>query len=291
MKSGDAEYLLSKPGTVVARLPGNGMSWGIFENPREVLTAFSIDEVKNVFDILDERSREGRALAGFISYDAAPAFDAAHKIKAPSACLPLLWFGVYNTFRKFEFSGECSPEIPEITPELDKDKYLESLAKVKNYIYEGDIYQANLTYRMHGKMSSGAEGLFLSLFNKHPAPYSAFVNTGEFKIVSNSPELFIETGDGTIKSIPMKGTSPRSPFSDEDAELARSLSIDPKNNAENLMITDMVRNDLGRICVSGTVKTGIHMPRFIRWLVQSEVNCGKGFLSMKYSRPFFRRHR
>ena len=256
MKSGDAEYLLSKPGTVVARLPGNGMSWGIFENPSEILSAFSLDEVKKSLDILDERSREGRALAGFINYEAAPAFDAAHKIKAPSACLPLLWFGVYNTFRKFEFSGGSIQKIPEITPELDKGSYLDSVGNVKKYIYEGDIYQANLTYRMHGKMSSGAEELFLSLFNKHPAPYSAFVNAGEFKIVSNSPELFIETGAGTIKSIPMKGTARRSPFPEEDAELARALSIDPKNNAENLMITDMVRNDLGRICVPGTVKTG-----------------------------------
>ena len=256
MKSGDAEHFLSQPGTVVARLPGDGLEWGIFEDPLEVLTAFSCDGIKRVLDLTGIRAQEGRALAGFISYEAAPGFDRVHKVKAAPGIMPLIWFGVYERFRKFEFSGECSPEVPEISPEIDSDKYRELLAKVKKYIYEGDIYQANLTYRMRGKMLSDAEALFLSLFSKHPAPYSAFVNTGEFKIVSNSPELFIETGGGVIKSIPMKGTSPRSPFPDEDAELARTLAVDPKNNAENLMITDMVRNDLGRICVPGTVRTG-----------------------------------
>lgn len=255
MKSGDAEYLLSQPGTVITRLPGEDPEWGIFERPCEVLTARFCDEIKQVLDLVNIRTRDGMAVAGFISYEAAPGFDPAHKVKAPSMPVPLLWFGVYDSCRNFKFPEATVTGLAGIAPELERMDYFSALARVKDYIYEGDIYQANLTYRMRGKCLE-PEKLFLALCCRHSAPYSAFVNTGDLKIVSNSPELFIETDGTSIKSVPMKGTSPRSPFPDDDASLAKALSCDPKNNAENLMITDMVRNDLGRICVPGSVKTG-----------------------------------
>ncbi|OGV33420.1 MAG: aminodeoxychorismate synthase, component I [Lentisphaerae bacterium GWF2_45_14] len=278
MKSGEGKLSLSSRGTVISRLPGDNLKWGIFSNPLEVLESVSPCDVRGVLESVNEHVREGRAAAGFISYEAAPAFDRANKVKMSLAAgMPLVWFGIYDSFREFEFSGDFSPEIPVIVPEMDNKSYLDSIGLVKDYIFEGDIYQANFTFRLRGNILSQPDELFLSLFGKHPAPYSAFVNTGKIKIVSNSPELFIESENGMIKSMPMKGTFPRSPFPDEDAEAARRLSSDPKNNAENLMITDMVRNDLGRICVPGTVKTGplFHVDTYATLHQMISTVCGK----------------
>lgn len=215
--------------------------------------------------VLEKKVGKGKFAAGFLSYEAAPAFDKAHKVRNLTD-FPLLWFGIYDHAPKiFAPNLESVIEFKHIDskPELTKDEYVSAIRKIEKYIGDGDIYQANFTFRSEiffsGKRNFDPEipyHLFESLFQIHPVPYAAYVNTGQAELVSISPELFLEKSSLKIRSMPMKGTAHRRLSAIDDLKAAEALSKDPKNRAENIMIVDMVRNDLGRICRLGSVKAG-----------------------------------
>ena len=239
--------------------------WGLFESPVDVLVADDIDQVPELLALLEKEVGEGKFAAGFISYEAAPAFDKAHKVKELTE-FPLMWFGIYEKAPKM-----YAPNFPSINemaqidsiPELTEDEYISAVRKIEKYIGDGDIYQANFTFRskicFSGKPDFDAAipyHFFASLFRSHPVPYAAYVNTGKEELVSISPELFLERSASVIRSMPMKGTAHRRLSAADDLRAAEELSMDPKNRAENIMIVDMVRNDFGRICRLGSVKAG-----------------------------------
>lgn len=139
-------------------------------------------------------------------------------------------------------------------PEITKEEYIARLNDIHENLIQGNIYQANFTFRCHAGKENEPERLFLNLCSRHPVPYAAFLNLSpELKILSLSPELFLERTREHLKSSPMKGTAKRDPLGVQDMKAAEWLSKDPKNLAENLMITDMVRNDFGRICQPGSI--------------------------------------
>jgi para-aminobenzoate synthetase/4-amino-4-deoxychorismate lyase len=246
--------ILQEKGTVVCRL-SNKDGWGLFHSPEKILEARNIEETKDAISKLEAQLAQGKYAAGFISYEAAGAFDKAALTKDVDN-FPLAWFGIYSAPpESFEFPMEAKDSYPvTMLPDIKENDYLETVGRIKDYIFEGDIYQANLTFRLRGKEIPSPSGLFISMQNSHPAPYSAFVNAGEFQIASNSPELFLEIKDGYIKTRPMKGTESRKENPVKDQEAKEHLEKDSKNRAENLMILDMSRNDLGRICQFGSIK-------------------------------------
>jgi len=253
MQLSDLIQKMNKTGASICRLPDSDQ-WALFDTPVKILIAEQLDAIPSVISKLEESLNKGHYAAGFISYEAAPIFDSAYRVK-PKADFPLCWFAVYDSKPKEIDFPTCDYTLPEhfLTPKISKNHYNKSIDKILQYIENGDIYQANNTIRAFGsKVESPAE-LFLALAGSHPVPYACYVNTGNHKIVSISPELFLEKNGDKITSFPMKGTASRDPQKDIDDRIAENLSRDEKNCAENVMIVDMVRNDFGRVCKAGSI--------------------------------------
>lgn len=142
-----------------------------------------------------------------------------------------------------------------ITPNFTPGGYSDAFMKVQDYLKSGDCYQVNLAQRFSAKAEGNAFQAYLKLRSISPAPYAAFLNLPQAQIMCNSPERFIHVKDGIVETKPIKGTRPRSGKEDLDKRLANELSTHPKDQAENLMIVDLLRSDLGKVCVPGTVRT------------------------------------
>lgn len=153
--------------------------------------------------------------------------------------------------------GYIAPEVKSFTSPMSDAEYLYNARQIIASIHAGDLYQANLTRKYQGSLTSQPNhfSLFRELCHNSPAAYSAYIRLGERHILSSSPEQFLSiTPGGYITSRPIKGTAPRSASVSEDNKAAQELSTSPKDRAENLMITDLMRNDLARSCVPGSIK-------------------------------------
>ncbi len=137
---------------------------------------------------------------------------------------------------------------------MTKDYYLGAIAKTKKHIYDGDVYQINFSQRFSADFCAEPYKLFLWQNKFNPSPYSAFIDAGDYKIVSASPELFININNGAIMTCPIKGTRPRAGDEAADEKNYNELITNEKEKAELDMIIDLERNDLGRICRPGTIK-------------------------------------
>ena len=140
------------------------------------------------------------------------------------------------------------------TLRTEKRAYLRSIARALDYIAAGDLYQVNLSHRIECPFDGDPIGLFIDLARRNPAPFSAYIDAGDFQVVSASPERFLSLRGDRISSSPIKGTRPRGSTRLEDERLARELASSSKDRAENVMIADLVRNDLGRVCEAGSVQ-------------------------------------
>lgn len=224
---------------------------------RTALTATALGEVPAVLAQAEAEVAAGRWVAGFVTYEAAPAFDDALVVRptapSPIASLPLAWFGVFERRRPSPLRAAGTAHVGRWTPSNDEADHAAGVDRIHRAIRAGDTYQVNHTFRMSADFAGDPEALYLDLIAGQSCGYGAFVDTGEWTIASASPELFFEWRHGKLVSRPMKGTEPRGLDLDED-ELRRSeLVTSEKQRAENLMIVDMVRNDMGRIARIGTV--------------------------------------
>ncbi len=188
--------------------------------------------------------------AGFVSYEAAAGFDETLDTQ-PGLGLPLVCFGLFARV------DECAPPTPATTIaehawQLDTphQEYLADIVKIRELIAAGEVYQINHTLRLHSALIDPWQ-LFCQI--ALDAPYAAYIETDEFAIVSASPELFFRLQGADLQSRPMKGTVARRQDSEADKQISSWLSASQKNRAENLMITDMVRNDIGKIAAPGSV--------------------------------------
>ncbi|WP_332769681.1 aminodeoxychorismate synthase, component I [Phenylobacterium sp.] len=138
----------------------------------------------------------------------------------------------------------------------DPDAYEAAVAQVVARIHAGEIFQANIARAWSGRLAPGAApfDLFARLAGQSAAPFAAYLRLPGLAVVSNSPERFLQARDGVVETRPIKGTRPRGRSADEDACLARQLSASDKDRAENLMIVDLMRNDLARVCAPGSVR-------------------------------------
>ncbi|PKL49678.1 MAG: aminodeoxychorismate synthase, component I [Planctomycetes bacterium HGW-Planctomycetes-1] len=145
-------------------------------------------------------------------------------------------------------------DIREFRSNITKDYYLDAIAKTKKHIYDGDVYQINFSQRFSADFYAEPYKLFLWQNKFNPSPYSAFIDAGDYQIVSASPELFININNGTITTCPIKGTRPRTGEKTVDEKNYAELVDNEKEKAELDMIIDLERNDLGRICRPGSIK-------------------------------------
>jgi para-aminobenzoate synthetase/4-amino-4-deoxychorismate lyase len=230
--------------------------WLQFSHPREIVSAVSLAEAAPALQRVEEAVvRQGLHAAGFVSYEAAPAFDPALTARS-SGGFPLLWFGLYD--------GAEEVDLPAPTCGLDLAKtawqgsvgfaeFAEKVSRIKELIRSGDSYQVNYSYRLVALLAAKPWDFFLHLVAAQEAPYGAFVDTGEWVIGSASPELFFRLDGDRIVSRPMKGTAGRGRTLAEDQAQAEGLRTSAKERAENVMIVDMVRHDLGRVAAIGSV--------------------------------------
>jgi para-aminobenzoate synthetase component 1 len=151
------------------------------------------------------------------------------------------------------------PDIPDahrlgLRSNFTRDGYLRAVARVIEYIFAGDIFQANLSQRLEAPLVGTPLQLYRRLRSRNPAPFSAFLDFGEVVVASSSPERFLRVEDRHVEARPIKGTRPRGVGPEHDAALALALAESGKDRAENVMIVDLLRNDLSRVCEPGSVR-------------------------------------
>src|ERR1035437_5139922 len=151
--------------------------------------------------------------------------------------------------------GERHTQTQQIISNLSRAEFLAAVERAQRYIRAGDIYQVNLSQRLTAQCEFSGWEFFEKLSAVSPAPFSAFLDCGEFEIASSSPEQFLRLSGSQIVTRPIKGTRPRDADPTRDAQLAYELQTSAKELAELVMITDLLRNDLGKVCEYGSVQT------------------------------------
>ncbi len=230
--------------------------WLYFSKPHRVLQTAQVGEVRGILQEAERLVKENHwHAAGFVSYEAAPAFDKALRV-LNAGDFPLIWFGLYSQPQILQLpDAEKDFTHLEWQPTVERDVYNAAIEKVKENIANGKTYQVNYTMRLRTEFSGDAWDFFLFLAQTQNK-YAAYINTGRYTICSASPELFFDLNAGIITGRPMKGTVRRGRTTQEDQEQAEWLHKSIKNRAENVMIVDMIRNDFGRIAQIGSV----HVP-------------------------------
>ena len=231
-------------------------TWLHFENPLKIITASSLDEILPALREIESCvERRGCYAAGWISYEAAPAFDEAFKTR-PADGFPYLWFGLYPEPRRSRAlpPPDAGYALEAWTPSVTRAAYDAAIAQIKAQIGRGETYQVNYTFRLRSKFTGSPWSLFVQMLQAQPVAYPAFLDSGRYAICCASPELFFRLDGDKITCRPMKGTAHRGRTLAEDEAQAEALKASPKERAENVMIVDMLRNDLGRIARSGSVQ-------------------------------------
>ncbi|HFD11012.1 MAG TPA: aminodeoxychorismate synthase component I [Crenotrichaceae bacterium] len=168
-----------------------------------------------------------------------------------------LWDTLVEDFNKYPDNEPDQNEFRLTTPiqsNLDWGNYSQAFDKIQNYIFEGDCYQVNLAQRFHARCEGDSWSLYQKLRKSNPAPFSAYLNFPDVQILSSSPERFVAVIDDKIETKPIKGTRPRGADSEQDLQLINELRTSTKDRAENVMIVDLLRNDIGKNSAIGSVE-------------------------------------
>ncbi|WP_433492469.1 aminodeoxychorismate synthase component I [Nocardia grenadensis] len=211
--------------------------------------------MKSALSRAEELARRGNWVYGFVSYQAAPAFDPALHVRdhTGAGSMPLCWFAavppdhVFHTDTRLDVAGPGSYRVGDWRMADSVERYHRAVTTVRERIAAGEIYQANLTTRLDAAISGDLTAVYADLLAAQTCSYGAYIDTGEHAVLSVSPELFFRWAGGRVTTRPMKGTAPRGRDFSEDAALRARLSASAKDRAENLMIVDLLRNDLARI--------------------------------------------
>ncbi|GAB6110638.1 aminodeoxychorismate synthase component I [Desulfomicrobium salsuginis] len=225
-----------------------------YELPVAVFEAHRHDEIPGLLAHLEgEVERTGLHAVGFLAYEAGSAFDAAMPA-ASCAPFPLARFGLYGPSVTILLDATAPAPALAWTSELDEPAHAGALARIREHLACGETYQVNFTHRLRARFDGDPWALFCRLAARQPSPHCAYVDTGDFAVCCASPEMFFEREGEMVRSRPMKGTAPRGRWAGEDRAMAEKLMGSEKERAENVMIVDMVRNDLGRVCRPGSVR-------------------------------------
>ena len=223
--------------------------------PRRVITADRLSDVRPALREAERAAAAGAWIAGFVGYEAAPAFDSALRTRPHEGPVPLVWFGVFDppAPTRAPAHGHVVENPLAWTADVTRAEYDTAIASIRNRIAAGDVYQVNHTVRFRAHSDLAPAALYDALVTARQGRYHALIETPHWAIVSASPELFIDVRDGVITTRPMKGTARRGRWPAEDDDAAQRLARSDKDRAENLMIVDLLRNDFGRIARFGSV--------------------------------------
>ena len=237
----------------------DGDAWLHFADPDRIIVAETLADVLTALREVERLTQiNGWYAAGFLSYEAAPAFDSAFQTRSSLHStetneFPYLWFGLYPKPRTIALPEPARPQKPlNWLASTDPDTYNSAIASIKDHIAEGRTYQVNYTMRLQADFTGNAWEFFLELAQSQNN-HGAYIQTERHVICSASPELFFQLDGTTITCRPMKGTAKRGRTTREDRAQSEWLKHSIKNRAENVMIVDMIRNDLGRIAKVGSV--------------------------------------
>jgi para-aminobenzoate synthetase / 4-amino-4-deoxychorismate lyase len=227
-----------------------------FRSAIEIYQTYEISEVIHCVKKAEQASAKGHFVVGYISYEAASAFDYRLITKAGTKW-PLVWFAVYEKAESYPlFSAESTSNYklgPWIS-DTSKQRYSESIKTIREQIEDGITYQTNYTIRLQAEFEGSDFDFYQNLCNVQNASYTAYINLGDLRILSVSPELFFELDNDYITTRPMKGTAARGRWYEEDIANQESLRTSLKDLAENVMIVDLLRNDLGRIAEIDSIR-------------------------------------
>jgi len=233
-----------------------------FSDPVYTIRAQSAGHVDDALRQIDDARAQGYWIAGYADYELGYALEPrlAHRMPDTQSGRDLLNFGAFSgpIERHDPTVSPCS--ISDWTPHWTENQYIQAFDRVIEWIKAGDVYQINLTFPMMAQITGDAWSLYHALTSRQRVKHGAFVDLGadQGAFLSRSPELFFRTdAQGHIETRPMKGTQPRHTDPNRDEQARRFLETDEKNRAENLMIVDLLRNDISRICRTGSV----HVPK------------------------------
>lgn len=215
--------------------------------------------VPGVLDAAEAAVAEGKWVAGFVAYEAAPGLDGVLQTVPAQGSrfeeLPAAWFAVFpDRFPAVE-AEHGGYSLDEWVSTIDEAHHSRSVDRIQRHIRHGDTYQVNYTFGMSSRFSGSPLALYRDLIGAQACGYGAFLDAGRWQIASASPELFFEWDGNSIVCRPMKGTAARGLLTGDDEARRMALLSSEKDRAENVMIVDMVRNDLGRVAEVGSVET------------------------------------
>lgn len=231
----------------------------LFSRPAERIVAWDEDDLLPALDRIERLRRSGRWIAGYLSYEAGYLLDPALVPYLPAGRrAPLACFGVFDgpadTTTLDASEQETGSVLAEPRATWGLDDYRPRFERLHRHLREGDCYQSNLTFPIAASWQGDPLAIFAALRQRQPVRHSAFVDLDGPVLLSRSPELFFDISrDGWIETLPMKGTAPRGATAEEDRALKEGLAADPKNQAENRMIVDLLRNDVSHISEVGTL--------------------------------------
>ncbi|HEY0728589.1 MAG TPA: chorismate-binding protein, partial [Pyrinomonadaceae bacterium] len=233
------------------RAPGG---WRLaFDEPRETRVAERVEEVLPLLAFAEERAQAGAYVALMIAYEAAAAFDSALTTHEKGE-FPLVWVGVFDGAAEFPEAAGGSFASEGWKPRIDKAEYDDAVGMICEFIAAGDTYQVNYSFPLTSTFSGDAYAWYRELCVAQGAPYSVYLELGRYQVLCLSPELFFAREGDHVVTKPMKGTKTRGRWLEEDLEHAAWLRESRKDRAENVMIVDLLRNDLGKVSVPGSVR-------------------------------------
>jgi para-aminobenzoate synthetase/4-amino-4-deoxychorismate lyase len=233
--------------------------WRVYHSPSEIIVADDAQSLRHLLARIDAHVAEGGEIAGFFAYEAGYALEPRLLHLLNGQKTNLAWFGLYqqhHTLPDQEIFGEYSGQhVENARFTISRDEYENKIKTIRRLIEAGDVYQINFTDRLTFCLRGTPWELFAALYREHPTPYAAFLNIGPEQVISLSPELFFRIEGNNIVVQPMKGTAPRGTSIEQDHRRAKELRESEKERAENVMIVDLMRNDLGKLCCIGSVRT------------------------------------
>ncbi len=243
---------------------GTALVFDAPSGPSQILVASQSDEVVPVLSAVEAATASGTWAVGFVAYEAACGLDPSLQTRTARSDeafreLPLAWFALVSEPRAVAaVRARSGPERPYTVTaweaDWDRSGYEDKVASLRKHIGAGDTYQCNLTVRLRSRAGGDLYGLYEDLALAQRGAHCAYIDAGRFVVASASPELFFDWRGDRITTRPMKGTAPRGRFPAEDQARAEALAGSAKDRAENLMIVDLLRNDLGKLATWGSVE-------------------------------------
>ncbi|MCK9518562.1 MAG: aminodeoxychorismate synthase component I [Dehalococcoidia bacterium] len=247
--------LSSQSSAAVAVLQIDGM-WHRLYGAATRLVASEPGEVPSVLAAVEAAADGGKHVAGFVTYEAGAAFGI--DCHAPPEGLPLAEFAVFDHMERYDprqlAVAAAAAERLDWEPSMPEEVYTAAVRRIRERLAAGDTYQVNLTFPLTTSFAGDPLALFARLARAQRSSYAAYLDFGRFVVCSASPELFFARDGERVTMRPMKGTATRGRTLEEDRRRSAALRKSPKERAENLMVVDMVRNDLGKVARTGSVK-------------------------------------